>query len=1641
MIAPLPWTRYWIIARPGDRSATAGTNPPVRRTTVELSQTPCVVMLGLPGMGKTTEMMVLARLARELGEYSDFISLGLVPARAELERRLQESPGRKAWAGGSEWAIHLDGLDEAVIEQGDLIAALDESFRVVLADLTPMPAVEKQDRLDRLKVRISCRAAEWPDSRSTVLRSLFGDGVEIVQLEELEPEDAEQAAEQAGISSPDWQDILEKLDNADALTRRPITLRLLLSIYEQSGDVPTGQVPLYHRGILALLEEANELRRRNGLVGRLDTGSRLLVAARIAAATTFSGSVSVGISAGSSDPDSVLVAEIAGGVEAIAGEGFRVGEPEIVELLRTALFVPVSDTKFTWVHRTFSEFLAAYYLVERGLSSDQLLEFLGSAQDPDQRIPPQLHEVAAWVASMRGDFFKALLSRQPIILLGSDIAAASDGDRSNLVRQLLDDFDHGRLFDNDWNLRRKYSKLRHPGLRDDLLPYLVDKDHSPIARRVAIRIADECDEKSLADDLVSMALDPDEQVHLRAQAVIALGDLGTAETRAKLKPLAFPGDPADEDDELRGWSLAALWPGLISFGELLQALTPRKRSNLIGGYWRFQHYLELTLSPEESVKAVQWVRDRVSREDDDDDLLSRKLLATMLSAAWRNAADSRVIEVFAAFSVAANGYEAPRLVHSSEFGAFVDTFRSGNAAYRRRLAEIVLGRQGEEGRAAQLSIYGRWPLLVPGDMPWLLQQLHADDRTLPVGRLIEAIVALVHVDGIAGHDDVWLAAETNKELADALTLRFTTDLESSLARFSRRERQEPAAQDQPAFDLKDEAAKRLARAHVDEWWEFNLLFFANDHGRFRGDEFSTDLADQELWRLLTPAQHLAVIDWAEAYLTQDKPPQRDWLGTNTLHRPAMAAYRAFRLLLLQAPDRFEALDPVVWGRWAHAILATPANDDQLGSRIRAELVVRAYQMAQRPFLAMLARLLIRSAAEKSLSETLDRLERAYDERIATLLWKVTIRPKTPPAPRLELLRFLVRRNYAMVRSAVVAAMSGDDTDELPVLDEAGVNSLAGEFLFRFPSDAWPHLVRLDASEPQRARAIFLEAHTLHAMGSFPIADFTAAELRDLYLWIEANFPPPPEDRDGGARWLGPADRIQGTHRAVLDRLVQLGTSAAVDVVRDLATQLPGQLWLKSRLVDAEAAFQLQAWRSPSPGNVLRTIASYGVTLPVRSVKSELEAAALDLLASGASLQPEIELTAPSVDISLAPADPLQSLNILSVATEWNSAHGGLSTLNRDLCIALAKNGHTVSCLVLDASDAERAEADSRGVRLLTCPIEPGVEGTGRLFLVPADALAATGAEFVIGHDHITGPAAHHIAKRILSVPNVHFVHTIPDEIEVHKSSNLYRSAAKGADKADIQLKQCKQADLVIGVGPRIYREIADKLGASPPTAQLRPGLGPPPASAKTPPLSVMFLFQGRFEHAPLKGAQLAFDATALVRSDPALYPWQKPDLVMRGFDKDKFEQQCSGIVDEESLRTFVKPRFFTTEDWSLAADLNGASLLLMPSKKEGFGLVALEAIAAGVPVLMTAESGLAEMLYRDPKIVAVIDPESARRAVCEVEGRSEAAVAAEWAKQMKIVLEDRDAAFARAEQLRKDLSSVLTWDAAARALVDEFGTL
>ncbi len=131
-----------------------------------------------------------------------------------------------------------------------------------------------------------------------------------------------------------------------------------------------------------------------------------------------------------------------------------------------------------------------------------------------------------------------------------------------------------------------------------------------------------------------------------------------------------------------------------------------------------------------------------------------------------------------------------------------------------------------------------------------------------------------------------------------------------------------------------------------------------------------------------------------------------------------------------------------------------------------------------------------------------------------------------------------------------------------------------------------------------------------------------------------------------------------------------------------------------------------------------------------------------------------------------------------------------------------------------------------------------------------------------------------------------------------------------------------------------------------------------------------------------------------------------------------------------ALRVVV--RAYTTDHGQLAGEHGGASLVLMPSRSEGFGLAGVDAIVAGVPVLVSSRSGLA-LLLRE-----ALPRQDASRLVVPMSGHDRTDTQ-QWARAIDAVLYDRAAAFQRADALRPPLASHHTWRRAVDELLTSLG--
>jgi glycosyltransferase involved in cell wall biosynthesis len=405
--------------------------------------------------------------------------------------------------------------------------------------------------------------------------------------------------------------------------------------------------------------------------------------------------------------------------------------------------------------------------------------------------------------------------------------------------------------------------------------------------------------------------------------------------------------------------------------------------------------------------------------------------------------------------------------------------------------------------------------------------------------------------------------------------------------------------------------------------------------------------------------------------------------------------------------------------------------------------------------------------------------------------------------------------------------------------------------------------------------------------------------------------------------------------------------------------------------------------------------------------------------------------------SLCPGSPASNagrLRILAVATEWHSGHGGLTTLNRQLCCALAAARTQVTCIVLKATQEERSEAESRGVTLIDATPTPGLPEQVALARKPVlpDGFVP---DIIIGHGRVTGPAAQVLAEDHFPLARrLHFVHMAPDEIEWLKLDRSDDAGERAETRTQIELDLGRTADRVVAVGPRLHDRFLNELSAfdAPSPLRLDPGFDAESSDPREPPPGKPWkvLLLGRLEDKHLKGLDLAARAVGLAASHRGTDA-APLELLVRGARLDTSTDLRDALCEWAglpSLSIVVRP--YTTDTERLDADLRRASLVLMPSRSEGFGLVGLEAIVAGTPVLVSSESGLGALLRE------TLEPEQASRLVVRMSGDDDED-SEQWGRAVEAVLRDREAAFLRAAELRTRLSGQRTWAAAAAGLLAE----
>lgn len=330
--------------------------------------------------------------------------------------------------------------------------------------------------------------------------------------------------------------------------------------------------------------------------------------------------------------------------------------------------------------------------------------------------------------------------------------------------------------------------------------------------------------------------------------------------------------------------------------------------------------------------------------------------------------------------------------------------------------------------------------------------------------------------------------------------------------------------------------------------------------------------------------------------------------------------------------------------------------------------------------------------------------------------------------------------------------------------------------------------------------------------------------------------------------------------------------------------------------------------------------------------------------------------------------------ILVVSNESGMGLGGVPVFNQLLTQGLAENAdHKVDLLYVTDNPQSHGAATVH-----TVPPVPG-EDKMKTILDAAQqdpqkfGLPARGNDqydIVIGHSRFSGPAASAIQSAWYpDAVHMNFLHTSPEKLEQAKITDpndqamVQMRTAAGLAKVQIEKEILATAPVGVGVGGALAEDIR-RIQAMNAEAKSWHDLMPGGETVKTfsppsPKAQLNVLLMGRMDD-PMKGGGDALAAVKYLNDNG-----RNVHLTVRGAKPENLQ---AAQADADRLaggagRVTVKP--FTKNKQDLVDDMHANHVVIMPSKTEGFGLVATEAAAHCIPILVNRDSGAAKFL-QDP---------------------------------------------------------------------------
>ncbi|MCK9638842.1 MAG: hypothetical protein M0R39_02955 [Prolixibacteraceae bacterium] len=1143
----------------------------------------CLILLGEPGIGKSMTLQSEFKSLKERSKYKYLVYKDLNEYSDEnrLINEIFRSIEINDWLKSEdELIIFLDSYDECLLE----IKKLTSIIKVQLKQFEDLSA--------RISLRIACRTGYWTDSLTSFFELYFGeDKVAIYVLAPLRKKEVEIAVQLSGITTESFfSEVIKK--SVQPLAINPLTLEFLLQDYKLNNQFPSTRAELFHNGCKILCTEPNYDRTLTYSSTHNSPERRIALASRIAAILIFCNKSYVDLNnPGITEENAITLDILLEGEEIADNFTFNFTQNDLKEtIIQTALFSSRGNLRFGFSHLAYAEYLAAKFIANHHLEIEQIKSLITISSDSEGKIIPQVKGVASWLSHLSENMTDYAINNDPQNLLYGDIDFLDNLKKVRLVESLLNKFNENSIDDMDWGLRTYYKKLNHPNLLNQLKPYIENQKTYFLARRSAIDIAEECELTGLNDVFLKIALDKSDDITTRSNVIHALIKLGSEENKKRLIPLAIEPQEEDDNDEIKGNTLRALWPDLLTTKEIFKILTPPKRSNYSGSYVFFLYFLEGEITISDIEEGLKWVLDYCSGSKDKH-YEFEELEKIIIYSSWNNFYSIENLELFIDVLLERmNNYETIFPLP----GRFSTEWPQLIIDGQKRLDVLIKIVQKIDVEKIHL-MHSNSELIKDLDFENILNLLLKEDNSEVKSKLAKIL------------NYFWLTSAkeidqllTNIKDHPELEKEFRSSIESVELDSPEAKKLKDLWLDQIKWKKKAEERKRNEETvknnvynkiirnieefeknkSISSWYQLFMDLTLTESSLRYGDEFKSDVTTLPGWDIINEPVKQRIIGLAKIYIEIFDENKTEWFGSNTFYRPAAAGYKSLILLQKFDPSFIEKLRNDFWKKWVYILLDFPESYGISGSdKTYQKIIETAYKQIPDEIIEVLIAIIEnRNKEDNPHLFILYKVDGCMDTKMQDALLKKVEDGTLKPLAQNYIYNFLLEKGNPKAFKSVKKAIK-ENSGLLRI-------ELAKSLASFCNHDDWDFIMSEVESDVIFGKEFFLSFVDTHVVAMIPILQrITEMQAAKLILWLSDNFPKVEDPIFEGAHVVGQRESVGNFRDQILRHLTQQGTKEAIEVMEFIQNEKP-ELNAKFYLVEARKNFRRSNWEPLNPNDLL-----------------------------------------------------------------------------------------------------------------------------------------------------------------------------------------------------------------------------------------------------------------------------------------------------------------------------------------------------------------------------------------------------------------------------------------------------------------------